>query len=863
MRHLDIANTQYKAVDYAGLTGLSVSKLPYSLRVLSENAARHSAGGAAASDVAKRSGATVPFRPARLLLQDMLGLPLLVDMMALRSKLEQHGEDPRRIDMSLPVDLVIDHSMTINHWAEKLALHKNIKREFEVNRERFEFIKDCESRFQNLRVVPPGGGIMHQINLEFLGSTVMVCDQDPTVLIPDTNLGTDSHTTMINGLGVLGWGIGGLEAESIMLGECSAINVPKVIGLEIIGSPSGDITATDIALAVAEKLRAFGVVEKFVEFFGPGYSQLSVADRATIANMSPEYGSTCVFCPVDSNTLRYLRETGRDAENISRVETYCRTQQMWSDGVDAAIEYDDVISLDLSRIGRSVSGPARPEQRINLSAAATSLALDSESGSVRRVPVDETGVDIGDGDVIIAAITSCTNTANPRNMVLAGLFARNAVTRGLTVKPFVKTSLSPGSRVTAHYLKASGLQDSLDDLGFHVAAFSCGTCGGMSGPLLPEYEAAIKAHDIKSVAVLSGNRNFPGRIHPLASRNVLASPALVIAYALTGTILKDVTTEPLGFDMGGVPVMLSDIWPDPAEVDAVIEAHLSPDDFNTHYQAIGQVNEYWNALQANSETYQWGESTNVTFPPFVESVEPETPKIAPLKGLRPLVILGDSITTDHISPSGTILPESEAGVFLLGRGVEHRDFNSYGTRRGCSDIIIRSTFANVQLRNEMTPTRVGSWARIEPEGTETSVYQAIKTYKERGQQLVVIGGREYGCGSSRDTAAKAPWLAGVRAVIAESFERIHRSNLVNMGIAPLCFTPGITRHSLGLDGTETYDIELADDLSAAVMTIHRCNGTSSPKIQLDLRLVNDAERETFRQGGLLPRAFRSIMAEGE
>ncbi|MFA3916441.1 aconitate hydratase AcnA [Ruegeria hyattellae] len=860
MRYFDVPGTEFQAIDYVQRLGQRLTTLPYALRVLSENAARHSEGGADAGLVAERSGDAVPFRPARLLLHDMLGIPALVDIMAMRDRLEAQGSNPAEVDMSLPVDLVIDHAMTINHWAERFALEKNMAREFEVNRERFAFLKACEARFPRLRVIPPGGGICHQVNLEFLGQTVLPSNENARVLIPDSCLGTDSHTTMINALGITGWGIGGLEAEGLLFGETTAMNVPKVVGLEVIGEPSHDITATDVALVVAEKLRTLGVVDTFVEMFGPSYGRLSVADRATIANMSPEYGSTQVFCPVDANTIRYQRETGRSAETIRNTECYCKAQQMWSEGTDARIEYDQVVTLDLSAIGRSVSGPSRPEQRIDLDKATRTLALKNEVEEARRVAVKGTDHDIGDGDVIIAAVTSCTNTANPRNMILAGLIARNAVARGLSVKPHVKTSLAPGSRVVAQYLKNSGLQEDLDKLGFEVAAFSCSTCNGMSGPLRPEHEAAIRDHDINGVAVLSGNRNFAGRIHPLASRNMIASPPLVVAYALMGTILRDVSQDALGVDHNGSPVTLSDLWPAAEEVDAIIGTYVTADDFIHNFKAIGDVNEQWTALQTGTGRYGWGPSTYVSFPPFVKTIQPDPGGVTLLTGLRPLVILGDSVTTDHISPSGTITPDSEAGQFLIGKGVEPRDFNSFGTRRGCSDVIIRSTFANYRLRNEMVPSKEGSWTRIEPEGEVATVFGAIRTYLERGQPLLVIGGKDYGCGSSRDTAAKAPWLAGIRAVIAESFERIHRSNLVNMGIAPLCFPEGVTRETLRLDGSEVYDITLSDDLTGASLTIHRRDG-SSDTTPLDLRLYNDREREIFAHGGLLPMAFRAFLGK--
>ncbi len=855
MRYKTIDGTDFHALDFGAMLGSALHKLPYALRVLAENAARHSEDGVAVTAVMARQNEAVPFRPARLLLHDMLGIPALVDIMAMRNRLEEMGGNPDDVHMSLPVDLVIDHSMSINHWADRFALKQNMDREFEVNRERFAFLKACAAQFPELRVIPPGGGICHQVNLEYLGQTVLPARSAPDLLIPDSSLGTDSHTTMINALGIMGWGIGGLEAEAILFGEATPVNVPKVVGVEVSGTPSDELTATDIALVLAEKLRALGVVDTFVELFGPGYSSLSVSDRATVANMAPEYGSTMVYCPVDTRTIDYLRQTGR-GEHSRRTEAYCKAQSLWIEDIETSIEYDEVVSLNLGQIGRSVAGPARPEQRIDLADATARLTFENETD--RRVPVAGTGHDIGDGDVIIAAITSCTNTANPRNMVTAGLLARNAVARGLTVKPHVKTSLAPGSRVVARYLEQSGLQKSFDTLGYEVAAFSCSTCNGMSGPLHPAHESAIKEHDIKGVAVLSGNRNFAGRIHPLASRNMIASPPLVVAYALMGTILKDVTREPLGFDQDGEPVMLDDLWPSAQEVTDIVERYVIPKEFRENYSSIGTVNAHWNDMEVETGRYRWEPSTYLSFPPFIRQIPPKATHTMSLKNLRPLVILGDSVTTDHISPSGIITPESAAGQYLQEKGVAPRDFNSFGTRRGSSDVVIRSTYANYRLRNEMTPEKEGSWTRIQPEGETVTIFEAIERYLERGQQLVVIGGREYGCGSSRDTAAKAPWLAGVRAVIAESFERIHRSNLVNMGIAPLCFPEGVSRKTLGLDGGETYDIAFDDKLCGAFLTVHRNDG-SSASTPLDLRLYNDAERATFAEGGLLPRAFRGFL----
>ncbi|WP_155130134.1 aconitate hydratase AcnA [Pseudovibrio flavus] len=859
MKRTKIAGTDYYGIDYKREISSGFGALPYSLRVLAENVSRQNDGKADIQKVVARQAGAVSFRPSRLLLQDMLGLALLVDVMAMRTKIAQEGGDPTRVDMTLPVDLVIDHSMTINHWADRLALSRNQQREFEVNKERFSFIKACEARFPNLRVIPPGGGIMHQVNIEYLATVVSKSAADEMLLTPDTNLGTDSHTTMVNGLGVLGWGIGGLEAEAIMFGEATSVNVPKVIGLELKGSLDNSVTATDLALHVAEKLRALGVVDCFVELFGSGYSSLSVADRATVTNMSPEYGSTSVFCPCDSNTIRYLRETGRNQTNTFLVEAYNRQQGLWFGENNRSIEFENTVEIDLGSIGRSVAGPSRPEQRIDL-AKATSTLTSAEEKTAQRFPIGDSEDTIGDGDVIIAAITSCTNTANPRNMLLSGLLARNAVEKGLKVKPQVKTSLSPGSRVVAAYLEKSGLQTSLNALGFHIAAFSCSTCNGMSGPLSPELDETIRKNDVKGIAVLSGNRNFAGRIHPLASRNMIASPPLVVAYALLGTVTKDISSEPLGHDLEGQAVFLQDIWPDENEVNAMLSECLTPQDYSENYAEISKVNPRWNDLSVDDGTYDWQPSTYVTYPSFVGGLTRETTPLAPLEGLRPLAILGDSITTDHISPSGAITPTSDAGKFLLSKGIPETDFNSYGTRRGSMDIVVRSTFSNTRLLNEMVPGEEGAKTALQPDSKTVSMYEAIEAYQERGQSLIVIGGKEYGCGSSRDTAAKAPWLAGVRAVVVESFERIHRSNLVNMGIAPLCFPSGVTRKTLGLTGEEVFDIYFTHDLKSAKMVIYR-DQEEPEAISLKLMLYNDAERNTFRHGGLLARSFRSFLGE--
>ncbi len=855
---LSIGTQNYQMIDLPRLCGKRLEKLPYSLRVVAENVVRQDASGLGLQAVIDRSGGAVPFRPLRLVLQDMLGLPLLVDIMALRSAVANAGGDVSRIDMSLPVALMIDHAATINYWAETDAFSKNEARECAVNRERFAFMKACELRFDNLTIIPPSGGIIHQVNLEYLADCVgRLPASEGSLLAPDSCFGTDSHTTMINGLGVLGWGIGGLEAEAIMFGEAAIINVPQVIGVEMTGRPDPRITATDIALTMTEKLRALGVVDCFVELFGPGYTNLSVEDRATIANMAPEYGATCVYCPVDDNTLKFLRSTGRPARQVAVVEQYMKAQQLWFTGTAHSISYDQVVTFDLASVTRSVAGPGRPEQRVDLTNAVQTLALGEEQRRVNRVKVPGSDRTLADGDVIIAAITSCTNTANPVNMLTAGLLAKKAVEKGLRSQPQVKTSLAPGSRVVARYLEQSGLQPYLDQLGFQLASFSCSTCGGLSGQLDPTYSDLIKTHNLDCVAVLSGNRNFPGRIHPQATRNVLASPPLVVAYALAGSIATDISRTPLGYDQAGKPVLLDDLWPSQEEVKALLEQHLSADDFREVYAGIREVNPHWNALKIDSGEYQWPFSTYVTWPKYLQGIQPQAQELINWPGLRPLVVLGDSITTDHITPAGTIPSGSAAADFLDQHGVAPTDYNAYGTRRGSSDIIVRSTFSNIRLQNEMVAGKEGSWTRIMPEGVESRIYEAIATYQQRNQPLVVIAGKNYGCGSSRDTAAKAPWLAGIRAVVAESFERIHRSNLVNMGIAPLQFPAGVTRKTLGLDGTEVFDIKFGPDLGTVELTIHRTDGRCDV-IELDLRLYNDNERETFRQGGLLPRVYRNF-----
>lgn len=840
--------------------GQKLDNLPFALRIMAENNMRHDQD---LKPLLARDAAPVSIFPSRLILQDMLALPMLLDVMVLREEAVKRGGRAADIDMELPVDLVIDHSMTLEDWAHPGALVHNQTREFEINFERFAFFKACERQFSRLRVIPPGGGIMHQVNLEFLAQVAETqgCNGKLPIVAADIVLGADSHTPMINGLGVLGWGIGGLDAERIMFGKPLVINAPQVVGLEIAGKLSDEVTATDLALHVAELLRAIGVVGKFVELLGSGYENLTVPDRATIANMAPEYGSTCVYCPIDEQTIRYLRQTGRKPDHVALVEKWARAQFLWRDPErDREIEFEQVIRFDLGAVGRSVSGPARPEQRLDLSRAPGCLAQPNTTRRTGRVAVTGHAFDLGDDDVIIAAITSCTNTANPRNMITAGLVACKAVDLGLSTKPWVKTSLAPGSRVVAKYLRESGLQSGLDALGFHVAGFACTTCNGMSGPLVPAIEKAIKRNDLHCAAVLSGNRNFSGRIHPFAASNVLASPPLVVAYAIAGTLQKDIGAHALGLGKHGEPVFLADLWPDQTEVDRILSAFAGPDTYRDSYENVHDVSARWSALNVDEHTFQWDpNSTYVTRPPYCDGVEIDRDSASDLAGLRPLVILGDNITTDHISPSGYITATSAAGQFLLSRGVSEKDFNSFGTRRGSNDIVVRSTFSSLRLRNLMLDSREGPFTRVYPEGDAVTIFEAVERYRTRGEQLIVFAGANYGGGSSRDTAAKAPWLAGVRAVVAQGFERIHRSNLINMGIAPLEFHDGMNAQSLRLDGSEVFDLAFAKGLDSARLAVCR-QGSVRQKIVLRLRLDNEMERKTFRNGGLLPEMLRQQSA---
>jgi len=799
---------RYFSLDKLSHDKPSIEKLPYSLKVLLENILRYEQGGEdSAGDVAafeewvenRASRREIAFRPARVLMQDLTGVPAVVDLAAMRDA----AGDPQRINPQIPIDLVIDHSVMVDEFASPGAFSANVALEVKRNDERYRFLKWGAGAFDNFRVVPPGTGICHQVNLEYLAKTVWQQEiEGETYAFPDSLVGTDSHTTMINGLGVLGWGVGGIEAEAGMLGQPISLLIPEVVGFQFTGQLREGITATDLVLTVTQMLRAHGVVGKFVEFFGEGLSDLPLADRATLANMAPEYGATCGFFPVDKETLRYLGLTGRDSQTLELVEAYCRAQGMWYQPDTPDPVFSSTLTLDLSSVEASLAGPKRPQDRVALS------AIKAATGEmIGEAPADERGAnhELCDGDVVIAAITSCTNTSNPKVMMAAGLVAKKARALGLSTRPWVKTSLAPGSKVVTEYLTATGLQDELDAIGFNLVGYGCTTCIGNSGPLPPAIEKQIREGDLTVASVLSGNRNFEGRIHQLVRANWLASPPLVVAYALAGSTRIDLTSEPLGQSADGDPVYLRDIWPSNQEIaDEVMK--VNQDMFNRQYADVFSGDDNWQLIEVEQTlTYNWDESsTYIRNPPYF-SLD-NSRQLEPIMHARILAIFGDSITTDHISPAGAIAVDSPAGKYLLERGVERSGFNSYGSRRGNHELMMRGTFANIRIRNEMTPDVEGGVTRLMPGGEQMSIYDAAMKYQADGTPLVVIAGKEYGTGSSRDWAAKGTRLLGVRAVVAESFERIHRSNLIGMGVLPLQFIDGFDREQLKLSGEETISI---------------------------------------------------------
>jgi aconitate hydratase len=860
--------------------GTDFSRLPNSLKVLLENILRAENGRTYKVDDAKaiagwlekgQSTQEVPFRPARILMQDFTGVPAVVDLAAMRDGMLKLGGDPQKVNPLVPVDLVIDHSVMVDVSGTPDAMRKNVDLEYQRNGERYEFLRWGQGAFNNFRVVPPGTGICHQVNLEYLAQVVWTdTDAGDTFAYPDSCYGTDSHTTMVNGLGVLGWGVGGIEAEAAMLGQPIAMLIPDVIGFKLTGKLREGVTATDLVLTVTQMLRKKGVVGKFVEFYGQGLTSLPVADRATIGNMAPEYGATCGFFPVDEATLGYLRLSGRDEHRINLVREFCKAQGMWRDDSTPDPVFTDTLELDLSTVVPSMAGPKRPQDKVVLTEIATSFAKELPNLAVpgapalgSRVPVEGANYDLGHGDVVIAAITSCTNTSNPYVLVAAGLVARKARAKGLAPKPWVKTSLAPGSQVVTDYLTASGLQDDLDALGFQTVGYGCTTCIGNSGPLPDPIVDAIENNKLVAASVLSGNRNFEGRVHPNVRANYLASPPLVVAYALAGTITKDITTEPLGTGSDGQPVYLKDVWPTQQEINDVVHAVLTREMFQTRYADVFKGDEHWQGIniEAGTDTYRWNSgSTYVQNPPYFEDISPEPKPIGSVRGARILAELGDSITTDHISPAGSIKKASPAGEYLLEHQVRQNDFNSYGARRGNHEVMMRGTFANIRIKNEMVPGIEGGITKHLPSGDVMPIYDAAMRYKAEGVSLVIFGGKEYGTGSSRDWAAKGTMLLGVKAVIAESFERIHRSNLVGMGVLPLVFKPGEDRKSLGITGEETVDILGLEDLKPRMMldiVIHRADGTEV-KTQVQCRVDTADEVEYYKQGGILHYVLRSM-----
>jgi aconitate hydratase len=869
------------ALQQAGITGLD--RLPYSIRVLLENLLRHEDGRIiTAEDVlalARWSGAgearEIAFMPARVVMQDFTGVPAVVDLAAMRSAMHRMGGDPMKINPVVPVDLVIDHSVQVDVFGTPEAYEKNVELEYQRNVERYTFLRWAQSAFREFRIVPPGMGIVHQVNLEYLSPLVHRREQHGEVTAyPDTLVGTDSHTTMINGLGVLGWGVGGIEAEAVMLGQPYYMLTPEVVGFRLTGELPEGATATDLVLTVTQMLRQKGVVGKFVEFTGEGVSRLSLPDRATIANMAPEYGATMGFFPVDAETIAYLRGTGRPDEVVELAERYCKENLLFR--TDEAPEpiFSDLLELDLSTVEPSLAGPKRPHDRVRLRDAKTSFAISlrapikergfelSEEQIGKRVPVEGTDYSLTHGDVVIAAITSCTNTSNPSVMIGAGLLAKKAVERGLQVKPWVKTSLAPGSRVVTDYLQASGLIPYLEQLRFHVVGYGCTTCIGNSGPVPEPIARAVKEGDLVVAAVLSGNRNFEGRINPVVRANYLASPMLVVAYALAGTVNIDLFNEPLGTDRNGQPVYLRDIWPSQQEIRREIAAALQPDMFRRQYARVFAGDKFWQNLPVpEGELYTWdSSSTYIQEPPYFVNLSPEPAPLSDIEDAYVLAVFGDSITTDHISPAGSIAVNSPAGQYLIQRGVLPQEFNSYGARRGNHEVMMRGTFANIRIKNLLLPGTEGGITVHFPSGETLPIYEAAMRYKEAGIPLVVIAGKEYGSGSSRDWAAKGTILLGVRAVLAESFERIHRSNLVGMGVLPLQFQPGEHRETLGLTGRERYSILGIRDLQPrqTVTVVARDEAGNEKRFTAIARIDTPVEVEYYRHGGILQMVLRQM-----
>jgi aconitate hydratase len=881
-----------------------IARLPYSMKILLENLLRHEDGRFVKSgdvevfakwDLKSTAQKEISFAPARVLLQDFTGVPAVVDLAAMRDGIVRLGGDPSRVNPLQPVELVIDHSVQVDYFGQANAFQLNAELEFSRNRERYAFLRWGQKAFNDFQVVPPDTGIVHQVNLEYLARVVMTKQTDGRMFAyPDTLVGTDSHTTMVNGLGVVGWGVGGIEAEAAMLGQPISMLIPHVLGFRLKGAMLEGATATDLVLTITERLRKHGVVGKFVEFFGPGLSDLTIADRATLGNMCPEYGATIAVFPIDEMTLDYLRLTGRDADRVKLVEAYAKAQGLYRNADDPEPVYSEVIELDLATVEPSLAGPKRPQDRVSLkqakagfqaslsammSASLRSAKSGAEAGGSAHVSATISGAtaaavvdapavttSLDHGAVVIAAITSCTNTSNPSVMIGAGLLAKKAVERGLNRQPWVKTSLAPGSKVVTEYLRKAGLQSYLDALGFNLVGYGCTTCIGNSGPLPDDVSAEIDARNLVVASVLSGNRNFEGRIQQQVRANYLASPPLVVAYALAGRMTIDLTTEPLGLDKNGEPVFLREIWPTEREIQGTMLSAVTSDMFREQYADVFRGDERWQNLPVpGGDRFAWDpQSTYIRNPPFFEGLTMETTPVTDIIGARVLALLGDSITTDHISPAGSIKKDSPAGKYLIAHGVEPRDFNSYGARRGNHEVMMRGTFANVRLRNQLAPGTEGGWTAYQPAGEVMTIYDAAMKYKDAGVPLLIIAGKEYGSGSSRDWAAKGTLLLGVRVVVAESFERIHRSNLVNMGVLPLQFDAGVNAAALGLTGRERYELTgVAQGLRPGGSFIVRAHGDEGKVIEFETtaRIDTPEELVAFRHGGILPYVLRQLVGK--
>jgi aconitate hydratase len=884
---LKVGATQYDILSLAALKSLNAERLPFSLKILLENLLRFEDGVNVTKadieallkwDPKAPPSHEIAFTPARVIMQDFTGVPCIVDLAAMREAIVKLGGDPQKVNPLAPAELVIDHSVQVDEYGAANSLQHNNDIEFQRNGERYMFLRWGQTAFSNFKVVPPNTGIVHQVNIERLARVVFADGEGPRSAYPDTLVGTDSHTTMVNGLGVLGWGVGGIEAEAAMLGQPVTMLIPQVIGFRLLGALPPGTTATDLVLTVTEILRKKGVVDKFVEFFGDGLKGLPLADRATIANMSPEFGSTCAIFPIDEETIRYLELTGRPAEQIALVEAYAKAQGLWRIQGAPAADYTDVVELDLSKVEPSLAGPKRPQDRVPLHNAKgvyqSSVKKMAEERAQKNpkatgsatARVAGTSFDVKDGAVLIAAITSCTNTSNPAVLVAAGLLARNALKRGLASKPWVKTSLAPGSRVVTDYLTKAGLLKDLEGLGFYTVGYGCTTCIGNSGPLKPEISEAVKNGDVVACSVLSGNRNFEGRVHPEIKMNFLASPPLVVAYALAGSLSIDITTEPLGSGSDGKPVYLKDIWPSAQEVAAAVAASVDAGMFKKGYANVFAGDAHWNAIKTPAgKIYSWdGKSTYVKNPPYFEGMTMTPKPLGDIKGARALAVLGDSVTTDHISPAGNISKSSPAAKYLMAQGVQAADFNSYGARRGNHEVMMRGTFANIRLRNMLLPGTEGGVTLHIPSGEQLSIFDASVKYQAENTPLVILAGKEYGTGSSRDWAAKGTMLLGVKAVIAESFERIHRSNLIGMGVLPLQYVDGQSTQSLGLTGKETFEIVgLNRGAAKRVKVMAKSDDGATKQFDARLRIDTPKELDYYQHGGILQYVLRQLATAGK